>query len=96
MCCFVLPVGHKVEPDKLFAELYLTTVLQKPRGQIWDRNNKFLESVLQNKPLDRVKAAQNALLDFHDANVTLSRLCKDIDYVLRQRYKPPDSHDPYL
>ncbi|CAL1170057.1 unnamed protein product [Cladocopium goreaui] len=86
----------QVEPDKLFAELYLTTVLQKPRGQIWDRNNKFLESVLQNKPLDRVKAAQNALLDFHDANVTLSRLCKDIDYVLRQRYKPPDSHDPYL
>ena len=87
-------MGHKVEPDKPFAELYLTTVLQKPRGQFWDKNNKFLEPVLQNRPVDRVKAAQNALLDFHNANVTLSPLCRGIDYVLSQRYKSPDSVDP--
>ena len=63
-----------VEPDPVFAETYLFSVLKGNKAE-----NVRVERTLQQKPLERLKAARDALNDFKKAGVRLKRVCAAVD-----------------
>lgn len=63
-----------VEPDPVFAETYLFSVLKGNKAE-----NVRIERTLQQKPLERLKAARDALNDFKKAGVRLKRVCAAVD-----------------
>ena len=63
----------QIEPDKVFAETYLFSVLQAAKIPGVAVENKLCE-----KPVERLKAARDALADFEAAGLRLSRVCEAV------------------
>ena len=61
-----------VEPDPVFAEIYLFSVLKKNRAE-------NVRRTLQQNPVERLQAARDALNDFKKAGVRLGRACAKVD-----------------
>jgi len=72
-----------VSADKVFAETFLTTLLQKKTSDIWPRRPDLLPNILRAKPHARIQAARCVLEDFEKAGVELSSLSANIKQALK-------------
>ena len=70
----------KIEPDPVFAETYIFSVLQADRTRNLRRG---IENTLHEKSIERLQAARDALIDFKKAGV-LSGSCRAVDKQLRR------------
>lgn len=66
--------AFQVEPDSVFAETYIFSVLQVDRTE----RGRFQKN-LQEKSIDRLRAARDALTEFKVAGLRLSRACTRVD-----------------
>ena len=74
-----------ISPNEVFAEVYLTRLLQIPKAQRKQSPADILKQInaLTNDIDDRVQAAEMALAEFHQAGVRLSNLSQIIESALR-------------
>lgn len=72
-----------VGANKVFAETFLTTLLQKKKSDTWPRRHDLLPNILRAKPHARIQAARCVLEDFEMAGVELSKLSADIKRALK-------------
>eukprot|EP00438_Fugacium_kawagutii_P008322 Skav233336 [mRNA] locus=scaffold394:101440:102162:+ [translate_table: standard] len=76
----------EIKPNKIFAEIYLTSVLQQRFTHL--RGVEAIADALRKKPADRLRAARLALEDFQAQGVPLSLLCtvtkRALDIIRRQ------------
>ena len=68
----------QIQPDKVFAETYLFSVLQAPKTP-----GVPIEKKLYEKPIERLKAARDALADFEAERLELSRVCEKVRIILQ-------------
>ena len=73
----------QINPNKVFAETYLTTILQGDPKEKW-RTPDTTATLLKDKPVERLRAARKAAADFEAAGVKLSRLAVNIRDALKQ------------
>lgn len=73
----------QVKPDKAFAELYLSTILQKDHKDSW-RTPETTATLLKVKPVERLRAARKAAADFEAAGVEFTKLAANIRDALKQ------------
>jgi len=66
--------AFQVEPDTVFAETYIFSVLQVDRTE----RGRFQKN-LQEKSINRLRAARDALTEFKVAGLRLSRACTRVD-----------------
>ena len=71
----------EIEPDPVFAETYMFSVLQADRSRNLRRG---IEDRLHEKAIKRLQAARDALIDFKKAGVQLQGSCRAIDKQLRR------------
>ena len=72
-----------VGANKVFAETFLTTLLQKKNTDIWPRRPDLLPNISRVKSHARIQAARVVLEDFEKAGVELSKLCSNIKQALK-------------
>lgn len=68
---------RKIKANHIFAEIYLTALLQKVPEDEWPRTSPPLVPILADLPLERLEAAEKVLDDF-DAGVRLTRFGQNI------------------
>ena len=73
-----------VQTNKVFAEVYLLTVLNNIKKKDRNWSVKELARLLRDVPKDRLLAARSAISDFRAAGLELTALSDDIDQALRQ------------
>ena len=75
-----------IEPDQVFAETYLVSVLQLEKSQqvLQARTPQQLQELLRERPVERLKAARQAIADFRKGKMKLSGLCFNIGEALKQ------------
>jgi pentatricopeptide repeat protein len=75
-----------IEPDQVFAETYLVSVLQLEKSQqvLQARAPQQLQELLRERPVERLKAARQAIADFRKGKMKLSGLCFNIGEALKQ------------
>ena len=69
---------RKIKANHIFAEIYLTALLQKVPEDEWPRTSPPLVPILANLPLERLEAADKVLDDFDAAEVRLTRFGQNI------------------
>ena len=62
-----------IEPDAVFAETYIFTLLQ------YDDSRRRVEENLHDLPVERLQAARDALDDFEGAGLSLHKSCVSVD-----------------
>ena len=72
--------GFGIQPNKVFAETFLTTVLGRIPRQ--GGAQSILTDILPHQPPERVAAVREALADFKKADVKLTRLSSSIEVAL--------------
>ena len=66
----------RILPNKIFAETYLVTVLQKPKQERWTEQKAVVE--IRKRSPERIAAASQAIADFQAAGISLTSLSKRI------------------
>ena len=66
--------ASSIKMDSPFTEVYLVTVLQKPKAEVWDRGIMLRE--LRMRSPDRLAAAKDALDDFNALELELAWQCR--------------------
>ena len=72
-----------IKANRVFAEVYLTTLLSIPKKQTHRTVNEIIFHILECSR-ERVAAARVALTDFKAAGIDLTAFCQDIDKALQQ------------
>lgn len=73
----------QIKPNRVFAEIYLTTILQGDPKEKW-RTPDTTVTFLKNKPVERLRAARKAAADFEAAGVEFTKLAANIRDALKQ------------
>ena len=73
----------QILPHIVFAETYITSVLQMKKSFGW-MDQTTLEKVLAHTPSERLMAAQDALTDFQNGGVKVTKLCRDVKLTLHR------------
>lgn len=73
----------KILPNIVFAETFITSVLQMKKSSGW-MDQTTLEKVLAHTPSERLMAAQDALTDFQNGGVKVTKLCRDVKLTLHR------------
>ena len=74
---------RKIKANHIFAEIYLTALLQKVPEDEWPRTSPPLVPILADLPLERLEAAKKVLDDFDAAEVRLTRFGQNIKRALK-------------
>ena len=72
--------SSQIEPDAVFAETYIFSVLKADRMA---RERFNLNNNLREQPLERLQAARDALDDFKNARLRLQNFCTNVDRQLK-------------
>lgn len=75
--------GLQIQPNHVFAETYLLTLFHRDERFPSARSRESLLTVLKEKPVDRLREARQALVNFDEAGVKLTNLCEKIRSALK-------------